>query len=117
MPSTTASLAAEFDAVALTDLLNASFAVWCVAATAEAERGGGLAVQVHCAAARTMRVARVDDGARGLPAWCYGPVDMPVAVAQRAASLVALLRDLRMHLDRDYAPHAPLIGARQPLAS
>ena len=42
---------------------------------------------------------------------------MPVAVAQRAASLVAWLRDSRMDLDADYAPHTPLIGARLPLTS
>jgi hypothetical protein len=117
MPSTTATIAAKFDALALTGLLNASFALWCVAATAEVDRGAALAARVHCENGGTLRVVRVDDDARGLPAWCYGPVDMPVVVAPRAASLVVLLNDLRMELDAQYAPLAPLIGAAQPQAS
>lgn len=116
MLETSAAPGAHFDAVALTSLLNASFALWCVSARAEAQCGAALEARVHCAHDRVLRVLRVDDKARGLPAWCHGPVDMPLAVAQRAASLVALLRDLRMDLDADYAPQAPLIGARQRLA-
>lgn len=113
MSQTSAAPGAHFDAVALTSLLNASFALWCVSARAETECGGALAARVHCAQGRVLRVLRVDEGARGLPAWCHGSVDMPLAVAPQAASLVALLRELRMDLDIDFAPHAALIGARQ----
>jgi len=107
----------DFDGVALARLLNASFALWCVTATAAPGSGTALAAQVRCADGRELQVSRIDDGGRGLPVWCYGPIDLPIVAAPRAVSLVALLAELRMELDRQYAPYPLVMGARQSPAS
>ena len=107
-----AAVSADFDAAALADLLSAAFTAWCVTAIAEAGKGPALSARVRCADGRKLRVVRIDDGERELPAWCHGPVDMPLDAAPRSASLPALLAELRMDLDCEYAPHRLVMGAR-----
>ena len=110
----TAATSRHFDAATLVSLLNASFAAWGVTAKACSSSATTLSVQVFCADGRALNVARIADGARGLPVWCHGPLDMPLQAAPRNASVAAMLGELRAELEPGYVPHALLMGAACP---
>ncbi|MFT5449255.1 MAG: G3E family GTPase [Gammaproteobacteria bacterium] len=106
----------EFDAETLTNLLNAALKAWSLSAGVRAEKCERLACEVHDASGYVTQIRRVDEVGDALPAWRYGSTDLPLDIAPRAASLVAVLCAVRMDLEANFRPHSVVMGNSPPEA-